>query len=264
MKKNMSDKSRTENNRNEDSKEEKLFRAMSGVDEELLLRSEQNGSNNTRKVHKFPMRYVTRIAAACLCFVVAGVMYMTMSSTKMADSTGSAEMAAPQLAYSITADTAMPEANEAARAEQYAAARAEEAGSDGISGEDTAGAAMSEDMADAAVKGAGPESAMTEEVSELPEGAVTESASEMSGGAMPEAASESTGIEGALEAARQDSAMVESAAELPESVMAGADSCCDGGMAESSTEASDNEIQEEEVIEKQGRHLPGKMTRKGQ
>lgn len=239
MKKNMSDKSRTENNRNEDSKEEKLFRAMSGVDEELLLRSEQNGSNNTRKVHKFPMRYVTRIAAACLCFVVAGVMYMTMSSTKMADSTGSAEMAAPQLAYSITADTAMPEANEAARAEQYAAARAEEAGSDGISGEDTAGAAMSEDMADAAVKGAGPESAM------------------------PEAASEGTGIEGALEAARQDSAMVESAAELPESAMAGADSCCDGGMAESSTEASEDEMQEE-VIEKQGRHLPGKMTRKGQ
>lgn len=244
----MSDKSRTENNRNEDSKEEKLFRAMSGVDEELLLRSEQSGSNNTGKVHKFPMRYVTRIAAACLCFVVAGVLYVTMSDTKMADSTGSAEMAAPQLAYSITADIVMPE------------------------------------------------SAMTEKAAELPEGAVTESASELSGGvmpenAMPEAASEGTGIEGALEAARQDSAMVESAAELPESAMAeatdsgmaeaqqdsmtqekqdnqmsamGADSCCDGGMAESSTEASDNEIQEEEVIEKQGRHLPGKMTRKGQ
>lgn len=220
MKKNMSDKSRTENNRNEDSKEEKLFRAMSGVDEELLLRSEQSGSNNTGKVHKFPMRYVTRIAAACLCFVVAGVLYVTMSGTKMADSTGN-DTAAPQLAYSITADIVMPE------------------------------------------------SAMTEEAAELPEGAVTESASELSGGvmpenAMPEAASEGTGIEGALEAARQDSAMVESAAELPESAMAEADSCCDGGMAESSTEASDNEIQEEEVIEKQGRHLPGKMTRKGQ
>lgn len=258
MKKNMSDRSRTENNRNEDSKEEKLFRAMSGVDEELLLRSEQSGGNNTGEVHKFPMRYVTRIAAACLCFVVAGVMYMTMSSTKMADSTGSAEMAAPQLADSITADTAMPEANEAALAEQYAAARAEEAGSDGISGEDTAGAAMSE-------------------------------------GAMPEAASEGTGTEDTLEEARQDSAVVESAAaegiglesamaeaadggEMPEvrqdsvtqekqdSQMstAGGDSCCDGGMAESSTEAPDNEIQEEEVIEKQGRHLPGKMTRKGQ
>ena len=217
MKKNMSDKSRTENNRNEDSKEEKLFRAMSGVDEELLLRSEQSGSNNTGKVHKFPMRYVTRIAAACLCFVVAGVLYVTMSGTRMADSTGN-DTAAPQLAYSITADIVMPE------------------------------------------------SAMTEETAELPEGAVTESASELSGGvmpenAMPEAASEGTGIEGALEAARQDSAMVESAVELPESAMAEA---TDSGMAESSTEASDNEIQEEEVIEKQGRHLPGKMTRKGQ
>ena len=262
----MSDKSRTENNRNEDSKEEKLFRAMSGVDEELLLRSEQSGSNNTGKVHKFPMRYVTRIAAACLCFVVAGVLYVTMSGTRMADSTGN-DTAAPQLAYGITADTAMPEENEAAaRTEQYAAARAEEAGNNGISGEDTTGAARSGDMADAAVEGAGPESAMTE------------------------AASESTGIEGTLEAARQDSAMVESASELPESAMAeatdsgmpeaqqdsvtqekqdsqmsamGADSCCDGGMAEINTEASEDEMQEK-VIEKQGRHLPGKMTRKGQ
>ena len=163
MIRNMSDNSRTENNRNEDSKAEKLFRAMSGADEELLLRSEQNGSSNTGKLHKFPMRYVARIAAACLCFAVAGVMYMTMSSTKMADSTGSAEMAA-------------------ASVEQYAAEWAEDAENDGIIDEDKAGAA---------------------------------------------------------------------------------DSCCDGGMVESSTEASD-EMQEEEVMEKQGRHLPGKMTRKGQ
>lgn len=59
------------NNQDVNLKEEKLFRAMSGVDEDLLLRSEQ--IRNSGRVHKFPMRYVTRIAAACLCFVVAGV-----------------------------------------------------------------------------------------------------------------------------------------------------------------------------------------------
>lgn len=199
MIRNMSDKSRTENNRNEDSKAEKLFRAMSGADEELLLRSEQNGSSNTGKLHKFPMRYVARIAAACLCFAVAGVMYMTMSSTKMADSTGSAEMAAAQV-------------------EQYAAEWAEDA--------------VTESASEL------PEATMAENTSGLPEGALE--------GAMSEAADS-----GAPE--KQDSQMSAVAA----------DSCCDGGMVESSTEASD-EMQEEEVMEKQGRHLPGKMTRKGQ
>ena len=54
-------------------------------------------------------RYVTRIAAACLCFVVAGVLYMTMSSTKMADNTGNADTAAPQMAYGITEDQEIQE-----------------------------------------------------------------------------------------------------------------------------------------------------------
>ena len=231
MIRNMSDNSRTENNRNEDSKAEKLFRAMSGADEELLLRSEQNGSSNTGKLHKFPMRYVARIAAACLCFAVAGVMYMTMSSTKMADSTGSVEMAA-------------------APVEQYAAEWAEDAGNDGIIDEDTAGTAMSGDMADTAAKGAGPESTMTEAAAELQGGAATESASGLPEGTLKGAMSEAVDS-GASE--KQDSQMSAGAA----------DSCCDGGMVESSTEASD-EMQEEEVMEKQGRHLPGKMTRKGQ
>lgn len=95
------------NNQDVNLKEEKLFRAMSGVDEDLLLRSEQ--IRNSGRVHKFPMRYVTRIAAACLCFVVAGVLYMTMSSTKMADSTGNADTAAPQMAYGITEDQEIQE-----------------------------------------------------------------------------------------------------------------------------------------------------------
>ena len=95
------------NNQDVNLKEEKLFRAMSGVDEDLLLRSGQ--IRNSGRVHKFPMRYVTRIAAACLCFVVAGVLYMTMSSTKMADSTSNADTAAPQMAYGITEDQEIQE-----------------------------------------------------------------------------------------------------------------------------------------------------------
>lgn len=79
-------------------KEERLFRALSGVEEELLHRSEQNNGAEKRKangkIRRFPLYYVSRIAAACLCFVVAGVLYMTMSGTKMADSTGT-ESAAP-------------------------------------------------------------------------------------------------------------------------------------------------------------------------
>lgn len=114
------------NNQDVNLKEEKLFRAMSGVDEDLLLRSEQ--IRNSGRVHKFPMRYVTRIAAACLCFVVAGVLYMTMSSTKMADSTGNADTASPQLAYGITEDQEIQE--EAAMAEAEAAMPESEAAED--------------------------------------------------------------------------------------------------------------------------------------
>ena len=69
------------NNQDVNLKEEKLFRAMSGVDEDLLLRSGQ--IRNSGRVHKFPMRYVTRIAAACLCFVVAGVLYMTVPAMRI-------------------------------------------------------------------------------------------------------------------------------------------------------------------------------------
>ncbi len=104
-------------------KEEKLFRALSGVEEELLHRSEQNEGVEKRKasgkIRRFPLYYVSRIAAACLCFVVAGVLYMTMSGTKMADSTSN-DTAAPQSAYSTGAESAAP-------AENFAAAQAENA-----------------------------------------------------------------------------------------------------------------------------------------
>ena len=104
-------------------KEERLFRALSGVEEELLHRSEQNEGVEKRKangkIRRFPLYYVSRIAAACLCFVVAGVLYMTMSGTKMADSTG-ADTAAPQSAYSTGTESAAP-------VENFAAAQAENA-----------------------------------------------------------------------------------------------------------------------------------------
>ena len=124
-------------------KEEKLFRALSGVEEELLHRSEQNSGVEKRKangkIRRFPLYYVSRIAAACLCFVVAGVLYMTMSGTKMADSTG-ADTAAPQSAYSTGAESAAP-------AENFAAAQAENAAE---------------------------EAEMAETVADMPEGAVAE------------------------------------------------------------------------------------------
>lgn len=139
------------NNQDVNLKEEKLFRAMSGVDEDLLLRSEQ--IRNSGRVHKFPMRYVTRIAAACLCFVVAGVLYMTMSSTKMADSTGNADTAAPQMAYGITEDQEIQEeAVDAAGAEneiqkEAAMAEAEAAMPESEAAEDSANMAEMTDSA---------------------------------------------------------------------------------------------------------------------
>ena len=109
-------------------KEEKLFRALSGVEEELLHRSEQNNGAEKRKanvkIRRFPLYYVSRIAAACLCFVVAGVLYMTMSGTKMADSTG-ADTAAPQSAYSTGAESEAPVENFAAAQAENAAIEAE-------------------------------------------------------------------------------------------------------------------------------------------
>lgn len=122
-------------------KEERLFRSLSGVEEELLHRSEQNEGVEKRKangkIRRFPLYYVSRIAAACLCFVVAGVLYMTMGGTKMADSIG-ADTAAPQSAYSTDAESAAP-------AENFAAAQAENAA------EETEMAAAAADMPEGAV-----------------------------------------------------------------------------------------------------------------
>ena len=105
-------------------KEERLFRALSGVEEELLHRSEQNEGVEKRKangkIRRFPLYYVSRIAAACLCFVAMGAVFVTVrNSSKMADSTSN-DAAAPQSAYSAGAESAAP-------AENFAAAQAENA-----------------------------------------------------------------------------------------------------------------------------------------
>lgn len=250
--KDMSDRNRTENNRNEDSGEEKLFRAMSGVDEELLLRSEQGGSGNTGKVHKFPTRYVSRIAAACLCFAVAGVLYAAMSSTKMADSTGSADTAAPQLVNSITADTAIPEGNETAQAEQYAAAQAEDAGDDGSMD----GATMPEAAAElpgSAVEEAKPESAKSQAASELPEEALEEAASELPESAKSEAA------DNEMPVTQQDSG-----AQGKQDSQMSTEDAASGGTDEMSETDTTAAAQEGKIMKKQGRHFPGKLTKKGQ
>lgn len=89
-------------------KEERLFRALSGVEEELLHRSEQNEGVEKRKangkIRRFPLYYVSRIAAACLCFVAMGAVFVTVrNSSKMADSTSN-DAAAPQPAYSAGAE----------------------------------------------------------------------------------------------------------------------------------------------------------------
>ena len=205
-------------------KEERLFRALSGVEEELLHRSEQNEGVEKRKangkIRRFPLYYVSRIAAACLCFVVAGVLYVTMSSTKMADSTGT-DTAAPQSAYSAGADGAAP-------AEDFAMAQAENTAIE---------VEMAETVADM------PEGAVAE-VTAGTDGAVTGNlqAAQQSSDSMDE--KQSSGM-----SADADSVVSVSGNEL--------------SGAEDSTEEAEQD-QEETLIEKQKSPSLEKMKTKGQ
>ena len=204
-------------------KEEKLFRALSGVEEELLHRSEQNEGMEKRKVngkiHRFPLYYVSRIAAACLCFVVAGVLYMTMSGTKMADSTSN-DAAAPQSAYSTGAESAAP-------AENFAAAKAENAAE---------------------------EAEMAETAADMPEGAVAEVTAGTDGT-----------VTGNLQAAQQSSGSMDE--KQSSGMSADADSVesvsgNEASGAEDSTEEAEQD-QEETLIEKQKSPSLEKMKTKG-
>lgn len=220
---------RNKNKKDENAKEERLFRVLSGVDEELLLRSEQDGSGKAGKVHKFPMHYVTRIAAACLCFVVAGVLYLTMRSTKMADSTGSADTAAPQQAYSMMAEQEnAEEALDAARSEDTAA---------GAENEIQSAAAMAE------AEEAMPEGETAKESADAAE--VMESALADSGQQATSGNSMDGQKQNSLESAKQESAPSVSGNEA----------------VQDSTEVAP---EDDEIFKKQGRQLPEKMTGKGQ
>lgn len=213
-------------------KEEKLFRALSGVEEELLHRSEQNEGAEKRKangkIRRFPLHYVSRIAAACLCFVVAGVLYMTMSSTKMADSTGNADTAAPQMAYGITEDQEIQEeAVDAARSGDTA----------GAENEIQSAAAMAE--AEAAM----PEGEAAEDSANMAE--MTDSASTDSGQQAASGNSADGQKQNSLESAKQESTPSVSGNEA----------------VQDSTEAAS---EEDGILKKKERQLPKKMTVKGQ
>lgn len=205
-------------------KEERLFRALSGVEEELLHRSEQNEGVEKRKangkIRRFPLYYVSRIAAACLCFVVAGVLYVTMSSTKMADSTGT-DTAAPQSAYSAGAD----------------------------------GAAPAEDFAMAQVENTAIEVEMAETVADMPEGAVAEVTAGTDGavtGNLQAAQQSSDSMD-----EKQSSGMSADA----DSVVSVSGNELSG--AEDSTEEAEQD-QEETLIEKKKSPSLAKMKTKGQ
>ena len=213
-------------------KEEKLFRALSGVEEELLHRTEQNNGAEKRKangkIRRFPLHYVSRIAAACLCFVVAGVLYMTMSSTKMADSTSNADTAAPQMAYGITEDQEIQEeAVDAARSGDTA----------GAENEIQSAAAMAE--AEAAM----PEGEAAEDSANMAE--MTDSASTDSGQQAASGNSADGQKQNSLESAKQESTPSVSGNEA----------------VQDSTEAAS---EEDGILKKKERQLPKKMTVKGQ
>ena len=73
-------------------KEEKalrVFEALNGVDEELLLRSEKNAEKKPGKIFRF--RTVGRVAAACLGFLVAGGVFLAVQNSQMKSTTPMAE-----------------------------------------------------------------------------------------------------------------------------------------------------------------------------
>ena len=214
-------------------KEEKLFRALSGVEEELLHRSEQNNGAEKRKangkIRRFPLYYVSRIAAACLCFVVMGAVFVTVrNSSKMADSTSNADTAAPQMAYGITEDQEIQEeAVDAARSGDTA----------GAENEIQSAAAMAE--AEAAM----PEGEAAEDSANMAE--MTDSASTDSGQQAASGNSADGQKQNSLESAKQESTPSVSGNEA----------------VQDSTEAAS---EEDGILKKKERQLPKKMTVKGQ
>lgn len=73
-------------------KEEKalrVFEALNGVDEELLLRSEKNAEKKPGKIFRF--QTMSRVAAACLGFLVVGGVFLAVQNSQMKSQTPMAE-----------------------------------------------------------------------------------------------------------------------------------------------------------------------------
>lgn len=73
-------------------KEEKalrVFEALNGVDEELLLRSEKKAEKKPGKIFRF--QTVSRVAAACLGFLVVGGVFLAVQNSQMKSATPMAE-----------------------------------------------------------------------------------------------------------------------------------------------------------------------------
>lgn len=78
----------------------KLMQALSGVDEELLARSEERKPEH--KIVRFMNRY-GKECAACLCLLVAGAAFFAMNGLKTGNTSESIMDMAPQLETNMTA-----------------------------------------------------------------------------------------------------------------------------------------------------------------
>ena len=84
----------------ESEKAMKLIKALSGVDEELLERSEERKTGH--KIVRFMNRY-GKGCAACLCLIVAGAAFFSMRGVKTDNTTESIMEMAPGLQANMTA-----------------------------------------------------------------------------------------------------------------------------------------------------------------
>lgn len=113
--------SREEEMRNESlSGAMKIFEALSSVDEELLMRSEGNNSNEGCK-RVIPFGRYAKVMAACICFAVVGVGAYAGVQMHALDKNMSADCAAPADMKEAT-EGAAPEAAEGIAIEEAAQA----------------------------------------------------------------------------------------------------------------------------------------------
>lgn len=91
----------------ESEKAMKLMQALSGVDEELLARTEERKPGN--KIVRFMNRY-GKGCAACLCLIAAGAAFFAMHRVKTDNTTGSTMELAQNMQADMTTSSAADEA----------------------------------------------------------------------------------------------------------------------------------------------------------